>query len=66
MTDEALDDWPKHPDGTNMTMGEMQPEDRKRIWNEAAARYRARCDGSKAHKTLVEIIDRVDSTEHSQ
>lgn len=51
MTADTSDDWPKHPDGTNMTIGEMPEEDRKRIMREAAARYRARSDGSEAPMT---------------
>lgn len=57
MTDSP-DNWPKHPDGTNMTVGEMSEEDRRRIMREAAERYKARSDGSEAHAKLSEIIDR--------
>lgn len=55
---EQTDNWPKHPDGTNMTVGEMPEADRKRILRAAAERYKAKRDGSEAHKRLSEIIDR--------
>jgi hypothetical protein len=44
----ADDNWPKHPDGTNMTVGEMPQEDRTRIMREASARSRAKLEGSGA------------------
>jgi hypothetical protein len=44
----ADDNWPKHPDGTNMTIGEMSQEDRTRIMREASARSRAKLEGSGA------------------
>jgi len=37
--------WPKHPDGTNMTIGEMPEEDRKRIKRAASDRSRAKLGG---------------------
>jgi len=53
------DNWPKHPDGTNMTVGEMSEADRKRIMREAAKRFKARCDGSEAHKKISDALDRI-------
>jgi len=53
------DNWPKHPDGTNMTLGEMPEADRKRIMRDAAERYKARCDGSEVHRVLSEALDRI-------
>lgn len=52
------DNWPKHPDGTNMTVGEMPEADRKRIMREAAERYKARCDGSDTSRKLYDAIVR--------
>lgn len=37
-----MSEWPKRPDGSNMTVGEMTPEDRKRVLREAAERAAAR------------------------
>jgi hypothetical protein len=42
MSDEST--WPTHPDGTNMTIGEMPKEDRERILAGARARWLARRD----------------------
>ena len=39
-----MTDWPTHPDGTNMTIGEMSKEDRERILTAAKARWIARRD----------------------
>lgn len=34
--------WPTRPDGTNKTMGEMTPEERREQWAGAVDRYKAR------------------------
>lgn len=54
------EDWPKREDGTNMEMGEMNPEDRKRLLTRAALRWRAKMEGTPispamdAHLTRIE------------
>lgn len=58
-----MSDWPKHPDGTNMTLGEMPTEDRKRIMKAAAERYKARCDGSEASQKIIEALDRINQSD---
>lgn len=45
---EPSDTWPKHPDGTNMSVGEMSVEDRQRVTREASERSRARLAGEYA------------------
>lgn len=42
MADEFRVPWPTRPDGSNMTMGEMTPEQRRAQWKAAAIRWRAR------------------------
>lgn len=39
--------WPTHPDGTNMTIGEMSREDKDRILAAAKARWIARRDAGE-------------------
>lgn len=36
--------WPKRPDGSNMTMGEMTPEQRRAQWKAAVLRVKAKCE----------------------
>jgi hypothetical protein len=39
MTDARHVPWPKRPDGTNMTIGEMSPEDERAQLKAAALRW---------------------------
>lgn len=48
------DNWPKHPDGTNMMVGEMSEEDRARVLREASERSRARVTGVNTKRGIVE------------
>lgn len=36
-----MSEWPKHPDGRNMKLGEMTPEQRRLVWTEAGKRLEA-------------------------
>jgi hypothetical protein len=42
MTDTPHVPWPKRPDGSNMTLGEMSPEDRRAQLKAAAERFKAK------------------------
>ena len=42
MTDTLHVPWPKRPDGSNMSIGEMSPEDRKAQLRAAAERFKAK------------------------
>lgn len=39
-----MSDWPKRPDGSNMSVGEMTSEDRKRVMRDAAQRFKEKWD----------------------
>jgi hypothetical protein len=45
------DNWPKHEDGTNKMIGDMEPEERREVLQAAAARYRAR-KGDEVHPLM--------------
>lgn len=49
--------WPTHPDGTNKTVGEMTPEERRDVFLSAAARFAERGD-QLAAATLRRLADR--------
>jgi hypothetical protein len=47
-------DWPKRPDGTNKTMGEMTPEERKAQVQASLGRLKAELENPK----IAEVIER--------
>lgn len=47
--------WPKRPDGTNQTIGEMSEEDRRRILAEAAARSKL---NPEVAALIIEVVAR--------
>lgn len=42
------DNWPKHPNGENKTVGEMTEEERRAVFKAAAERFAARNEPIKA------------------
>lgn len=60
---EKEDNWPKHPNGTNMTIGEMPIEDKKRILANCAKRYKEKCAKHERplHFKMKEFLDRLES-----
>jgi hypothetical protein len=42
--------WPKRPDGSNMTMGEMTPEQRREQMRLAAQRVKAKMEKTDARR----------------
>ena len=49
--------WPKRPDGTNMTMGEMTPEQRREQWRLAAKRVKGEFEQPAVKEKLNAILD---------
>jgi hypothetical protein len=41
------DNWPKHSDGTNKTMGEMTSEERREQWKKGAERLKKELESPK-------------------
>lgn len=58
MTDNP-DNWPKHRDGTNMTVGEMSEEDLARVLREASERSRARTQGKITNAEWNRFLDKL-------
>jgi hypothetical protein len=50
-----MSDWPKRPDGSNMTVGEMTPEDARRVTREAAERLKAQF-ADPARKARIQAV----------
>lgn len=50
-------DWPKHPDGRNMKMGEMTPEQRRAQWKAAAERFKAEVERPEMQAQLVRVLN---------
>lgn len=53
------DNWPKRPDGSNMEIGEMQPEDRKRLLKAAALRWKAKRQGDEISPRMNQHLDAI-------
>ena len=53
--------WPKREDGTNLEIGEMEPEDRERLLKAAALRWKAKCDDpiSTAMQKHLDAIEKM-------
>lgn len=49
--------WPTHPDGTNKRVGDMTPEERKRVFAEAAARVKADFERPEVQRRMAELLD---------
>lgn len=50
-----MSDWPKHPDGTNKMVGEMDPEEKRRVLREAAERYKDKCRSTQMQNYIDKI-----------
>lgn len=50
-----MSDWPKRPDGSNMSIGEMTPEDARRVMREAAERFKAKFE-DPAHQARIQAV----------
>lgn len=48
--------WPKRPDGTNKTMGEMTPEERREQFEAAAQRLKAELESPEMQRVIAESI----------
>jgi hypothetical protein len=55
MTD---DDWPKHPDGRKMKLGEMTSEQRRKVFTDVCAKLQAELDDPKSRfrQTIVGLL----------
>ena len=47
--------WPKRPDGTNKTMGEMTPEERREQMEAAVLRLKAELEHPKMQEAMREF-----------
>ena len=52
-----MTDWPKHPDGQNMKMGEMTPEQRREQWKAAVARVKANIERPEMQAQLARVLN---------
>lgn len=59
------DNWPKHEDGTNKMVGDMTAEERSKVLQAAAARYRAKMN-TPIQKRLADDFDKIFAQENAQ
>lgn len=53
----STDNWPKHPDGRPMKMGEMTTEQRRKLWREAAAKVKADFEQPEMQAQLARVMN---------
>jgi len=52
-----MTEWPKRPDGSNMTMGEMTAEQRLVQWRAAATRFKAEIEQPHVQAQIARIMN---------
>lgn len=49
--------WPKRPDGSNKTVGEMTPEEKRAAFQGAAQRVKAELEHPATQKAIKDFLD---------
>lgn len=52
-----MSDWPKRPDGSNKTVGEMTREERSAVFKAATARLKAEFEHPKVQDAIARILN---------
>ncbi len=51
--------WPTHPDGSNKTVGEMNPEERIQVLDAAQRRYRATMGENIIKRRIADALESI-------